>query len=70
MGAVFSSLAAFSVINLTMLSSFFFGEGLVFTIGQAAQRAPQKTSDPALAGSARTRYPRTHSWCDRHTPAL
>ena len=45
-------------------------EDTAFTIGQAAQRAPQKTTDPALAGSARTRCPRTHSWCDRHTPAL
>jgi hypothetical protein len=38
----------------------FFGEG--GTIGQAAQRAPQKTTDPALAGSVRTRCPRTHNW--------
>ena len=43
----------------------FFG---AFTIGQAAQRAPQKNTDPALAGSVRTRCPRTHNWCDRHTP--
>jgi hypothetical protein len=51
----------------TSLSAFFFlGRG--FTIGQAAQRAPQKTTDPALAGSVRTRCPRTHNWCDRHTP--
>jgi hypothetical protein len=32
------------------------------TIGQAAQRAPQRTTGPALAGSARKRCPRTHSW--------
>jgi hypothetical protein len=48
------------------LRLFFLGRG--FTIGQAAQRAPQKTTDPALAGSVRTRCPRTHNWCDRHTP--
>jgi hypothetical protein len=39
---------------------FFFWGG-AFTIGQAAQHAPQKTTDPALAGSVRTRCPRTHS---------
>ena len=51
-----------------MQNNFFFFLGRGFTIGQAAQRAPQKTTDPALAGSVRTRCPRTHNWCDRHTP--
>jgi hypothetical protein len=40
---------------------FYFFLGGAFTIGQAAQHAPQKTTDPALAGSVRTRCPRTHS---------
>jgi hypothetical protein len=44
--------------------------GGAFTIGQAAQRIPQKNTDPALAGSARTQCTRTHSWCNRHTQAL
>jgi hypothetical protein len=48
-------------------SNFFLGRG--FTISQAAQRAPQKTTDPVLAGSVRTRCPRTRNWCDRHTRA-
>jgi hypothetical protein len=43
--------------------------GRAFTIGQAAQHAPKKPTDPALAGPVRTWCPRTRSWCDRHTPS-
>jgi hypothetical protein len=50
-----------SIKELGLFFGFFLGRG--FTIGQAAQRAPQKTTDPALAGSVRTRCPRTHNWC-------
>jgi hypothetical protein len=55
-------------------SSFFWGGG-AFTIGQAAQHAPQKNADPALTGSARTRHtasthPQPVQQVNRHTPAL
>jgi hypothetical protein len=66
--------AAFSIINLTMLSSFLATKTLIwpgrgFHIGQVAQRASQKSADPALTGSAHTRRTRTQSWCNRHTPS-
>jgi hypothetical protein len=56
---------AYNVRDLKWYSAYktffwilFLGRG--FTTGQAAQRAPQKNTDPALAGSVRTRCPRTH----------
>jgi hypothetical protein len=46
---------------------FFFSGGLSLSARQRSAPPPQN-ADPALAGSARTRCPHTHSWCSRHTP--
>jgi hypothetical protein len=53
-------------LPLFTFTFFWGGEGLHYR--PAAQRAPQKTTDPALAGSVRTRCPRTHNWCATATP--
>jgi hypothetical protein len=57
-----AAMASYCHLQGAAFRIFFFFLGRGFTIGQAAQRAPQKTTDPALAGSVRTRCPRTHNW--------